>query len=140
MDTLTLIAQARAAGLTLRADGDRLVVTGPRSAEALAMQLLDHKPTVLAVLTHDDAEVAWRVTAFRTRIPAHGPIWPPRLRDTPLTDTPGHCTLCGDALPTDPEPRFPRCAPCIRALWIVLHETREEVMEVVEREREGGAA
>jgi hypothetical protein len=76
-----------------------------------------------------DPEMSWRVVAFRAVIPAHGPIWPPRVRETPLTDTPGHCTLCGDVLPTDRAPQFPRCAPCVRALSQVLHETREEVTQ-----------
>ena len=74
-----------------------------------------------------EAEVAWRVAAFRERIPQRDPIWPPRLRDTPLCDTPGYCSLCGDELPTDPAhmPRFPRCHPCIRALRLAMYEKRE---------------
>lgn len=36
MDGLTLLAEARAAGLEVRAEGDRLVIRGPRKAEALA--------------------------------------------------------------------------------------------------------
>jgi hypothetical protein len=73
------------------------------------------------------ADIAWRVAAFRDALPALGPIWPPRIRNTSLADTPGHCSLCGDQLPTDPtaQPRFPRCAPCVRALWLALHEIRE---------------
>jgi hypothetical protein len=53
MDVLALIAQARAAGLTVRADDDRLIVNGPRSAEAIVMQLRDHKLAVLALLRRD---------------------------------------------------------------------------------------
>lgn len=36
MDAIALLEQAHASGLTVRADGERLVVRGPRSAEALA--------------------------------------------------------------------------------------------------------
>jgi hypothetical protein len=75
-----------------------------------------------------DPEVLWRVAAFRARIPSRGPIWPPRIRNTPLTDTAGHCSLCGDALPTgDQAPRFRRCAACVRALWRALNVVREAV-------------
>ena len=34
MDGLTLLAEAGAAGLTILADGDRLVIRGPKSADA----------------------------------------------------------------------------------------------------------
>jgi len=47
---LTLLDEARAAGLTVLADGDRLVVRGPRAAEAVARRLLEHKTAVLAAL------------------------------------------------------------------------------------------
>ncbi len=67
----------------------------------------------------------WRVAAFRERIPQDGPIWPPKLRNSPLTDTEGHCSLCGDALTTDSPAR--RCEPCVRALWLALNCHREGV-------------
>jgi hypothetical protein len=73
------------------------------------------------------SEVAWRERAFRERVPARGPIWPPRIRTTPLCDTASHCSLCGDALPTDPAPRFRRCRLCIQALWLALNVVREDV-------------
>ncbi len=50
MDGLTLLQQARAAGLTVRAEGGRLCIQGTLRAEALARQLLDHKTAVLAAL------------------------------------------------------------------------------------------
>jgi hypothetical protein len=53
MDALTLLQQARAAGLTVRAQGDRLCIRGPRRAEALARRPLDHKAAVLAALAAD---------------------------------------------------------------------------------------
>lgn len=72
--------------------------------------------------THFEADVTWRLAIFRARIPAHGPIWPPRLRDTPLCDTPGQCTLCGDTL--SPDRRY-RCAECVTALELVTAAVRE---------------
>lgn len=50
MDGLTLLSDAAAAGLTVRADGDRLVIRGPRKAEPLARRLLEHKRQVIAAL------------------------------------------------------------------------------------------
>lgn len=47
---LTLLAEARAAGLTVLADHGRLIVRGPREAEPLAHQLLAHKAEVLNAL------------------------------------------------------------------------------------------
>ena len=50
MDGLTLLAEARAAGLAVRAEAGRLVIDGPRSAAALAERLIAAKPAVLAAL------------------------------------------------------------------------------------------
>ena len=50
MDGLELLSQARAAGLTIRVEGAKLVVRGPRSAATLAQELLEHKAEILALL------------------------------------------------------------------------------------------
>jgi|GEM_PF-1859220 len=50
MDRLILIQEARAAGLTVIADGERLVVRGPRRLDALAGRLLSSKADVMAEL------------------------------------------------------------------------------------------
>jgi len=51
---LTLLAEARAAGLDVEAGADgRLIVRGPRSAEAIARRLLAHKADVMALLRPD---------------------------------------------------------------------------------------
>lgn len=50
MDSLTLLDEARTAGLDVTADGDRLVVRGPKCLEALAKQLLARKPELLGLL------------------------------------------------------------------------------------------
>jgi membrane-associated PAP2 superfamily phosphatase len=54
MDGVTLLSEGRAAGLTIMADGGRLVIRGPRSADAVARRLLAHKAVVLATLAADD--------------------------------------------------------------------------------------
>jgi len=50
MDVLTLLQEARAAGLHLHADGDKLVVEGPKSAAPVVEKLRQHKPEVMAAL------------------------------------------------------------------------------------------
>ena len=53
----TLLAEAAAAGLTVRAGVDRLVIRGPRGCEALANALLERRAKVMAllVLMHGEA-------------------------------------------------------------------------------------
>jgi hypothetical protein len=50
VDGLTLIREARDAGLRLVAKGNKLVIRGPKRAESTARKLIDHKWAVLAVL------------------------------------------------------------------------------------------
>ena len=50
MGALTLIEEARSAGLKLRAEGDRLVIRGPKSAERIVQALLDRKAEILPFL------------------------------------------------------------------------------------------
>ena len=50
MDGIALILEAEAAGLTIQLDGERLVIRGPRSADAIARRLLAEKPAVVAAL------------------------------------------------------------------------------------------
>jgi hypothetical protein len=57
MDVVVLLEEALVRGLEVCADGDRLVVRGPRSAEALAQQLLAHKADLLRLLSAPPAEV-----------------------------------------------------------------------------------
>jgi hypothetical protein len=45
-----LLDEAQARGLTVRAEADKLVIVGPRTAAATAERLLLYKPEVLAVL------------------------------------------------------------------------------------------
>jgi hypothetical protein len=59
---LSLLAEADAAGLTVTADGGRLVVRGPRRAEPLARRLIENKLAVLPLVNGHlppDWHVAW---------------------------------------------------------------------------------
>jgi hypothetical protein len=49
-DVTALLQEARAAGLKVEADGDRLLVRGPKAAELVALKLGAHKPAILAAL------------------------------------------------------------------------------------------
>ena len=53
MDGVTLIEEARLAGLTVSAKGELLKVRGPKRAERIAQNLLRHKPEVLAALERE---------------------------------------------------------------------------------------
>ncbi len=50
MEGLELLAQARAVGLTVEADGTDLVVTGPKGAKATALMLIAHKAAIMAAI------------------------------------------------------------------------------------------
>jgi hypothetical protein len=50
MDGLTLLRRARDAGLAVVTEGEKLVIRGPRRAEAIARLLIEHKPEVMAAL------------------------------------------------------------------------------------------
>lgn len=50
MDVLTLLAEARAAGLIVCLDGDRVQVTGPKSAEPIVRRMMAIKPAIVAAL------------------------------------------------------------------------------------------
>ena len=51
MDALIVLRRARDAGLKVEAVGDKLMVRGPKRAEAVVKLLAQHKAEVLAVLS-----------------------------------------------------------------------------------------
>ncbi len=63
MDGLNLLAEAQAAGLRVEAQGERLIVRGPRQAEPLAKRIIEHKNDVMQALT-----VVIRILAFRRQL------------------------------------------------------------------------
>lgn len=82
MDALTLLADARAAGLAAKRDGDRLTITGPAHLGDLATALLECKADVLAALTAEAARLPdgaiplWRWDALHP-LPGIVPTAPP---------------------------------------------------------------
>ena len=88
MDAMTLLDQAQAAGLSVKAAGDKLVIKGPRSAEALAQQLLEHKTELMAILSRSSHQ----------ELLCSGHIWDsPCVRGVPCSrcGTPSLCPDCG---------------------------------------------
>jgi hypothetical protein len=55
MDVVTLLDQAKSAGLSVEAHGDQLVVKGPKRAAAIVQELGRHKAAVLAILSPNAA-------------------------------------------------------------------------------------
>ena len=58
MDALTLLRKASEAGLEVRADGERLVVRGPRRHEDLARHVLDRQDIMLFILRERETRTA----------------------------------------------------------------------------------
>lgn len=127
MDGLTLLRRAQEAGLAIHADGDKLVIRGPKRAEPVARLLLDHKPDVLAALAPRTApdttardgdageRAGWRdryagriVHWFRAGRPwqeaerlAFSKMILEWHRRHGMRVRPGFCAGCGDDLPED---------------------------------------
>jgi len=70
MGGLTLLVEARAAGLDVRARGDQLVISGPRSQGVLAQRLLADKAAILAELRREHIVAGPRPDLRRERIVA----------------------------------------------------------------------
>jgi hypothetical protein len=117
-----VLTEARAAGLDVTAEADVLIVRGTWRHEDLARRLLAQKPAVLALLTEEDRELAWRIAAMRPQVPATGPI--PFLIARDAAPMRGYCLSCGDGLPSG---QTIRCALCVRAAQLVLSQVREGV-------------
>lgn len=58
MDGLSLLEEARGAGLHVATAGERLVIRGPRRADSVARRLLENKLAVMAALDRVRAETA----------------------------------------------------------------------------------
>jgi hypothetical protein len=67
-----LLVAARDAGLDVRANGHRLIIRGPKSADALARQLLSRKAEVMAALAAGTVAVAPVGAAVTAPVPPPG--------------------------------------------------------------------
>ena len=114
MEGLTLLQEAKAAGLTVIADGDKLIVRGPRRLEHVARKLLDHKPDVLPIVK--------ALNLAKLVIPGSWTVMSvDDQAETPIDDAidpPDPCPNCGGiamwwpvSTLENPEPA-PRCDAC----------------------------
>jgi hypothetical protein len=100
MDGIALLGEARAAGLVVGTDGDRLMIRGPASAGDVARRLLTHKADVLRALdaapeTEPDgapdppadpvAPAYWPPDALAAHVAQHG-AYPPGGIGAPTPD------------------------------------------------------
>jgi len=115
VDGLTLLREARRAGLRITAKDDLLVVAGPRRLELMAMTILAEKPSILEALAQED-EVAWRIDAMRRQVTVAGAV-PLLIARPAMGFASGMCCSCGDALGNDD--RY-RCQLCVAAAVAVL--------------------
>ncbi len=123
MDSMTLLDEARRAGLRVWAEGNQLKIEGHPSLERLAQRVLAEKPSILAALAADDPDVALRVRVMQAVLVPGKPI--PVL--TVLDRDPasgGRCLSCGRALPKH---RTYRCDLCSYAAWLVAARTTPQI-------------
>ena len=107
MDSVKLLRCAHEAGLTVRADGDRLVVRGPKSAEPVARDLLAHKAEIMRALASraTSPPIEDGCEAHNVSAEAVASRWAEvQLRDL----APGYCSCCGG--PASPQALV--CRPC----------------------------
>jgi len=117
-----LIAEARAAGVSIARDGDRLILRAPAPPdEDLRRRIREAKAELLPIIpllvAPDAPEVAWRAAVMREQIPPY-PRPAPLLVAREVPYQPGHCLSCGDPIPAI------RCVPCREAVALVLAEWR----------------
>ena len=95
MDGLSLLDRALLAGLKVRANGDHLVVSGRRSQERLARELLAHKAEVMAELDREQSG-PWPKETHAITADIFGVRTVADLMALGATDrTPGACYACG---------------------------------------------
>ena len=95
---ITLLREAQAAGLSVRVDGDKLVVRGPKTAEAVALRLLAHKPEVMAAL-HLGADHELRRGELRDHSPVCRWPWQGRTPHRRFWESIFGVTICGHCSP-----------------------------------------
>ena len=77
MEAVTLLQRAQEAGLRIELMGDKLLVRGPKRAEAVVKLLAEHKAEVLAALSPSFVDAGW----WRGRFTAKAVQWSVGGRD-----------------------------------------------------------
>ena len=113
MNVGELLMELRSRGVLLEPAGDRLKIDAPRGSitPELREALAACKSEVLAILTLDDDEIAWRVKVMLPQIPDSGPI--PFLVARQTEERRSNCChSCGDSM--EGYSGY-LCGPCSRA-------------------------
>jgi hypothetical protein len=71
MEVLALLRRAQEVGLRIEPKGDRLLIRGPKRAEAVVKLLAEHKAEVLAALSPSFVDASW----WRERFAAKAVQW-----------------------------------------------------------------
>ena len=71
MDALALLHRAQEVGLRIEPMGEKLLVRGPKRAEAVVKLLAEHKAEVLAALSPSFVDASW----WRERFAAKAVQW-----------------------------------------------------------------
>jgi hypothetical protein len=123
MNASMLLADLTRRGIKLSAAGERLSVDTPKGVitDDLRAMLMEHRESLLQLLTIEDTEVEWRIAVMRQQV-RRGPIFPFLVARRDFVDAPGCCLSCGD--PCGAGRRY-RCGPCVRAAEIVVNEAWE---------------
>jgi hypothetical protein len=120
-----VLDEARRRGISLTVDRDGILANYRQGTptEDLKELVPLFRQELIALLSAEDEEVAWRVLVMRGQLPDRGPI--PFLLAKPevrANDAPGCCLSCGE--PLTAERRF-RCLFCTAAVQRLLEELEE---------------
>lgn len=109
MDGVALLVEAEAAGLTVHADGDRLVVRGPKRLELLARKLVSRKLEILiALATRQGQNQKVAGNTIGENAPKTGVLFPlPPIHsvETHLPDWPAELVAWANCLVPDDLPK-----------------------------------
>src|SRR6516164_6178430 len=117
-----LLAHARHAGLTVEVVDDRIVISGPRSAEAVARMLLRRETEIVSFLTHPTPITSWAVPGTLGCLSGNPHLaWLSMRREGRL-----QCGYRTETQPAPPVPEhdlsiplFDRCRACTGMEWWV---------------------
>lgn len=131
-----LLADARAAGLTVVGEDERLIVRGPRAAEWLALALLARKKEILAAITGEDVsrsrvlafrravesdpDMVRRAEAMRSRHPQEPHVLPFLTVVDVARDAEG-CRSCGEPMQPLADRLSVRCQACALAAQLIVN-------------------
>jgi hypothetical protein len=122
---IELLAELTRRGVEIVVAGGRLRFR-PQGAVTpdLRAALAEHKTELLKLLEDEEHEVHWRMDAMRDQVPRRGAIPTLLARPEARFSPRGTCRHCGDPLAPD---RPITCVPCVRAVYLLLHQIREGV-------------